>query len=92
MMRVSCFLAVAMVSTAHAQAPDAAVIDKAVRTCVDFVRTLPQSNKEWPPGWFDTFDAYYNPATGRVVTIQSYDIAKFQFDKCMAGHGVPLHQ
>jgi len=92
MMRLPLFLAVVMVSAAHAQAPDPAVINKAVKTCVDFVRTLPQSNKDWPPAWFDNFDAYYNPATGRVVTIESYDIAKFQFDKCMAGQGVPLRE
>jgi hypothetical protein len=91
MMRLPLFLAVAMVCAAHARAPDPAVIDKAVKTCVDFVRTLPQFNKEWPPAWFDNFDAYYNPATGRVVTIESYDIAKFQFDKCMASQGMPLH-
>jgi hypothetical protein len=92
-MRLPLVLAVALlVSAAHAQGHDPAVIDKAVRTCVDFVRTLPESSKEWPPAWFDNFDAYYNPATGRVVTIQSYDIAKFQFDKCMTGQGVPLHE
>ena len=89
-MRLPLFLAMVMVCAAHAADP--AVIDKAVKACVDFVRTLPQSNKEWPSAWFDNFDAYYNPATGRVVTIQSYDIAKFQFDKCMAGQGVPLHE
>jgi hypothetical protein len=92
MMRRPLFLAVVMVCAAHAQTPDAARIDSAVKTCVDFVRTLPQVNKEWPSAWFDNFDAYYNPATGRVVTIESYDIAKFQFDKCMAGHGMPLHE
>jgi hypothetical protein len=86
------FLAVVMVCAAHAQAADRAVVDRAVKACVDFVRTLPQSNKEWPSAWFDNFDAYYNPATGRVVTIQSYDIAKFQFDKCMAAQGLPLHE
>jgi len=91
-MRQPLFLAVAVVSAVQAQGPDPAVIDMAVRTCVDFVRTPPQSSKEWPPAWFENFDAYYNPATGRVVTIQSYDIAKFQFDKCMAGQGVPLHE
>jgi hypothetical protein len=91
-MRLPLFLTVAMVCAAQAQATDRAVIDKAVRKCVEFVRTLPQSNKDWPPAWFENFDAYYNPATGRVVTIESYDIAKFQFDKCMASQGVPLHQ
>jgi hypothetical protein len=53
-----------MVCAAQAQAADPAVIDKAVKACMDFVRTLPQSNKEWPSAWFDNFDAYYNPATG----------------------------
>jgi hypothetical protein len=91
MMRLPLFLAMAMVSAAQAQATDRTEIDKAVRTCVAFVRTLSQSNKDWPPAWFDNFDAYYNPATGRVVTIESYDIAKFQFDKCMASQGMPLH-
>jgi hypothetical protein len=92
MMRPPVLLALAMVFAAQAHASDPAVIEKAVKTCVDFVHTLPQSNKEWPSAWFDSFDAYYNPATGRVVTIESYDIAKFQFDKCMAGQGVPLHE
>jgi hypothetical protein len=35
------------------------------------------------------FDAYCNTVTGRVLWLGSSQAA-FQFDKCMAGQGVPL--
>jgi len=52
--------------------------------CVNFVRTLPE--EYWEAG---EFDAYYNTVTGRVLRLGTPQAA-VQFDKCMAGQGVPL--
>jgi hypothetical protein len=65
-------------------AGDVAKIQRAVSVCVNFVRTLPE--KYWGTG---EFDAYYNTVTGRVLRLGTPQAA-VQFDKCMAGQGVPL--
>ena len=62
-------------------AADVAKIHRAASLCVDFVRTL-----YWGAG---EFDAYYNTVTGRVLRLGTPQAA-VQFDKCMAGQGVPL--
>ena len=63
---------------------DVAKIKWAVSVCVNFVRTLPE--EYWGAG---EFDAYYNTVTGRVLRLGTPQ-ATVQFDKCMAGQGVPL--
>ena len=65
-------------------AADVAKIQRAVSVCVNFVRTLPE--EYWEAG---EFDAYYNTVTGRVLRLGTPQAA-VQFDKCMAGQGVPL--
>jgi hypothetical protein len=75
-------LNLAWVPTSHA---DTATINKTVSECINFVHALGDS--------FKKFDAYYNPATGRVENNVMYvadQPAIFQFNKCMAQHGLPL--
>jgi hypothetical protein len=62
------------------------------RTCVDLVHRLPVADA-LEAQFFKQFDAYYNPATQRVVTnkYRNGDIpAQYEFGKCMAGQGYPL--
>jgi hypothetical protein len=63
---------------------DVAKIQRAVSVCANFVRTLPEGY--WGA---EEFDAYYNTVTGRVLRLGTPQAA-IQFDKCMAGQGVPL--
>jgi hypothetical protein len=65
-------------------AADFAKIRRAVSVCINFVRTLPE--EYWGAA---EFDAYYNTVTGRVLRLGTPQAA-VQFDKCMAGQGVPL--
>ena len=81
-------LTLAWVSTSHAQdtAPDTAAINRTVEECLKVVRSL--TNNSY-------FDAFYNPATHKVENnvrerYGSGQTALYQFNKCMAQHGVGL--
>jgi hypothetical protein len=69
-----------------------AEIKKAVRTCVDLVHRLTIADP-LSARFFGEFDAYYNPATKRVINngYRNGDIPpQYEFGKCMAGQGFPL--
>jgi hypothetical protein len=77
-----------MPSTAFADQTtvDAAAVAKAVSKCVDIVRS---KGDEWSKG----FDAFYNPATGRLENNVVYAGGReplFRFNKCMVQQGFPL--
>lgn len=85
------------VSASHAH--EAAAINKAASECLNFVHSFPA--EEPYASAFKRFDAYYNSATGAVENnASSFPIsdfrgvanqaALFQFNKCMAQHGIPL--
>jgi hypothetical protein len=77
-------LNLAWVSTSHAQ--DTATINKTVTECLKVVHSLADDYAKY-------FDAFYNPATGKVENNVIYATGRsalFQFNKCMAQHGVPL--
>jgi hypothetical protein len=63
-------------------------ITAVVKACVEAARA-----HEVHEGAQPHFDAYYNPASGRVqsnVTMQFQRPTLFVFDKCMAEHGLPI--
>jgi hypothetical protein len=79
------FLGFVWVPSSLAQ-DDTAVVKKAISECLSFVHSLgvPFSKK---------FDAYYSVATRKVennVAFVEERPALFQFQKCMAEHGLPL--
>jgi hypothetical protein len=86
-------LNLALVQTALAQETktqqtpaETATINKAVSKCLDFVRTKAD------PVFSKGFDAYYNPATGRVennAALIGDKESLSRFNKCMAEQGVP---
>jgi hypothetical protein len=85
--------------TTQAIPPDqsqVAIIEKVVKHCVDVVHQFPDHNQMTVgtnAGFFKNFDAFYNPATGRVENngYLNGDIpAQYQFNKCMASQGFPL--
>jgi hypothetical protein len=68
-----------------------AIIEKAVKHCVDVVHQFPADQME--AQFFKRFDAFYNPASGRVENngYLNGDLPPvYQFNKCMASQGVPL--
>jgi hypothetical protein len=73
-----------------------AMIEKAVKHCVDVVHQFPAHNQltlGTNEDFFRHFDAFYNPATRRVENngYLNGDIApQYQFNKCMASQGFPL--
>lgn len=80
-------LAAATLACTAAQAQDAAVINKAVSQCLKVVHSSTDDE------YAKYFDAFYNQASGLVennVIYVSGRPALFQFNKCMAQHGVPL--
>ena len=83
-------LNLAQVQTAFSgEAPtrlDMATINKAISKCLDFVRSKAD------PVFSKGFDAYYNPATGRVennAALIGDKESLSRFNKCMAEQGVP---
>lgn len=80
------------VDSLPAIAQDKAVIDRAVKICVEQVHRF-QPAEAWQTQYFQQFDAYYNAATGTVQNNgwQNGDAPPlYQFNKCMAGQGFPL--
>jgi hypothetical protein len=80
-----------MVTQAHAQQPNVQQINAVVKACVETTRAHqgPGGDAVLNP----RFDAFYNPATGRVqdnVTMVFQQEYRFVFQKCMAEHGLPL--
>jgi hypothetical protein len=72
------------VPTTHAA--DTATINKTVSQCIEFVHSLAVPS-------VIGFDAYYNSSTGAVENnwTNAYNREPvFQFNKCMAQHGLPL--
>jgi hypothetical protein len=71
-------------------------IEKVVKHCVDVVHQFPAHNQMdigTNASFFAHFDAFYNPATGRVENngYLNGDIPpQYQFNKCMASQGFPL--
>ncbi|MFM0687358.1 hypothetical protein PQQ77_15375 [Paraburkholderia strydomiana] len=65
-------------------------LKQAVAQCVTRVRaSAPAGNEQFYTG----FDAYYNPASGRVMNNVQYNgqvPALYAFNKCMASQGFPL--
>lgn len=78
-------LAILTLVPSLAMAADSATIDKTVSACVSAVHAIHPS--------FQRFDAFYNAGTGRVennaVYVADQD-ALYNFNKCMAQHGIPL--
>jgi hypothetical protein len=74
-------------------APPPAMIEKAVKHCVDVVHQFPAHNQIEIPGageFYKHFDAFYNPATARVENngYLNGDIPpQYQFKKCMGAQG-----
>lgn len=73
-----------------------AILKKAISQCVQFVRDSAPKNSLGPNGGYDEvyskFDAFYNPATGRVQNNNQYvdQSAIYAFNKCMSEKGFPL--
>jgi hypothetical protein len=66
---------------------ETATINKAISKCLNFVRTKAD------PVFSKGFDAYYNPATGRVennAALIGDKESLSRFNKCMAQQGIPL--
>ena len=84
------------ISDAGLQPPTAqqiASLTDAVSKCVFIIRN--SAPKEGWPGAdaYTSFDAYYNPGSGRVennVVVQGGRPALYAFNKCMAARGFPL--
>ena len=68
-----------------------AMIEKVVKHCVDVVHQFPAD--QVLALYFKRFDAFYNPATGRVENngyLNGDRPPLFEFNKCMASQGLPL--
>lgn len=67
-------------------------ISKTISKCVRVVRQSAPSGATALTDVHVTFDAYFNPTTGRVQNNNQYadQTAVYEFNKCMAVHGVPL--
>jgi hypothetical protein len=66
-------------------------INDAVKYCVDVVHRFPADPIE--AQFFRGFDAFYNPASGRVENngYRNGDLPPlYEFNKCMASQSVPL--
>jgi hypothetical protein len=74
----------------------AKTIESVVKHCVDVVHQFPAHNQMdvgTNENFFKHFDAFCNPATGRVENngYLNGDIPpQYQFNKCMASQGFPL--
>jgi outer membrane murein-binding lipoprotein Lpp len=67
------------------------ILKKTISQCVRFVKgSAPKG--EFKDEVYAKFDAFYNPATGRVQNNNQYvdQSALYTFNKCMAEHGFPL--
>jgi len=84
--------------TTHTISPEQsqAIIEKVVKHCVEVVHQFPAHNQMdvgSNESFYKHFDAFYNPSSGRVENngYLNGDIPpQYQFNKCMASHGVPL--
>lgn len=67
-------------------------LNKAISQCVQVVRSIPGPKDAFGGQVFANFDAFYNPASGRVQNNNQYvdQSAVYAFTKCMAAQGVPL--
>jgi hypothetical protein len=72
-------------------------VDNIVKYCVEFVHAFPAHNQmdvTTNEGFFNKFDAFYNPATGTVQSNATEVVGDleplYEFNKCMAGEGFPL--
>ena len=66
---------------------------KAIAECASNVRGSAMQRDPIEQKFFSDFDAYYNPAAGRVQDNVIYNgglPAKYQFNKCMTEQGWPL--
>lgn len=76
-------------ATEQQNLPDTSTIDHAVKHCLDVVHDyhpLDPLDREF----FSHFDAFFNPASGRVENNAIYagdQAPLFQFNKCMASKG-----
>jgi hypothetical protein len=77
--------------------PAPARVDNIVKYCVEFVHAFPAHNQmdvTTNEGFFNKFDAFYNPATGTVQSNATEVVGDleplYEFNKCMAGEGFPL--
>ena len=69
--------------------PQINAVNAVVKACVQVSRTQEQE----VPGATWHFDAFYNPATGRVQNNVEYNFQRrflFVFHKCVAERGLPL--
>ena len=79
-------LQTALAQETKTQQTPAETATKAISKCLDFVRTKAD------PVFSKGFDAYYNPATGRVennAALIGDKESLSRFNKCMAEQGVP---
>ena len=67
-------------------------LQKVIRQCVEAVHSLAPSGATPMNDVHTSFDAYYNPATGRVVNNNQYvsQEAVYSFNKCMSERGWPM--
>ena len=69
-----------------------AQLNAAISACVQLARSAVPSG-DYQRQYVETFDAFYNPATGRVQNNNLYNggmPAVFAFNKCMNARGFPL--
>jgi len=67
-------------------------LKKAISNCVQQVKNLAKKD-DFSTKFFSEFDAYYNPASGRVQNNAIYQgsmPAVYEFNKCMSSLGFPL--
>lgn len=78
-------------NAAEQQLDQAAVIEKAVKACVEVVHAT--KARDFDQMFYKEFDAYYNPASGTVQN-NAYRAGDtrplYTFNKCMVQKGVPL--
>jgi hypothetical protein len=77
-------------TSSQAEEDDLASINKTIAACIKVVHVMDKDNP-----FAKDFDAYYNSATGTVEYNVMFANAfarpvLFQFEKCMAQHGLPL--
>ncbi len=68
-------------------------LKKAISDCVSQVHASAEGKAETYTNFFTGFDAFYNPANGRVQNNSQYvggQPAVFMFNKCMTVQGFPL--
>ena len=80
------FATMLLVSVVDAKAEQ---VDDVVKRCVETVhRRTPDDPSD--AKYYKQFDAYYNPATKRVMNNGPKAGAIYYFEKCMAEQGFPL--